>query len=136
MASQTKFLDTHGFFAWLNSEDPHHARVVEMFTTRDWPYLTTDWIVGETCNLLVARRRPHLVRRLFQALDKSRAINCIPIDGSRFQAARALFERYEKHAFPLTDCTSFAVMREFRLKDALTADRHFRVMGFNPMLAD
>jgi predicted nucleic acid-binding protein len=136
MASQVKFLDTHGFFAWLNSEDPQHARVVKLFTTGDGPYLTTDWIVGETCNLLVARRRPHLVRRLFQALDKSCVIDRIAIDESRFQAARALFERFEKHAFPLTDCTSFVVMREFRLKDALTADRHFRIMGFNPILAD
>ncbi len=29
-----------------------------------------------------------------------------------------------------TDCTSFAVMRELRLRDALTTDRHFTQMGF------
>jgi predicted nucleic acid-binding protein len=34
---------------------------------------------------------------------------------------------------PLTDCTSFVVMKELRLKDALTTDRHFRQMGFHTL---
>ena len=30
-----------------------------------------------------------------------------------------------------TDCTSFVVMRELRLQEALTTDRHFMQMGFH-----
>lgn len=41
-----------------------------------------------------------------------------------------------QEAFSALDCTSFVVMREFGLTDVLTSDRHFRVMGFNPLLAD
>jgi predicted nucleic acid-binding protein len=136
MATLAVFLDTSGFFAWLNSDDSRHARVVEFFTTTNRALITTDWVVGETCNLLIARRKPHLVRRFFQALDQSIAINRISIDEIRFQQSRALFERFEEHAFPFTDCTSFVIMRELNLSDALTADRHFQIMGFNPILAD
>ena len=28
------------------------------------------------------------------------------------------------------------VMKEFRLTDALATDNHFRIAGFNPLLAD
>ncbi|HMM42210.1 MAG TPA: hypothetical protein PKA95_09940 [Thermomicrobiales bacterium] len=34
----------------------------------------------------------------------------------------------------MTDCTSFAVMTERGLLDALTVDDHFRQAGFNPLM--
>ena len=45
--------------------------------------------------------------------------------------ARDIFFRYRDKSYSFTDCTSFVVMRELKLKDALTTDRHFRQMGFN-----
>jgi len=33
-------------------------------------------------------------------------------------------------------CVSFIVMKELRLTDALATDNHFRIAGFNPLLAD
>jgi len=35
-----------------------------------------------------------------------------------------------------SDCVSFVVMKELRLTDALATDHHFRIAGFNPLLAD
>jgi predicted nucleic acid-binding protein len=46
------------------------------------------------------------------------------------ERARALFFRYRAKDFSFTDCTSFALMRELRLREALTIDRHFRQAGF------
>jgi hypothetical protein len=57
-------------------------------------------------------------------------------DEERCQQVRGLFVKDQDQAFPLTDCTSFAVMREMGLKDAPTADPHFITMGFNPLLID
>ena len=34
-------------------------------------------------------------------------------------------------AYSFTDCTSFVVMQELKLKTALTTDRHFRQMGMD-----
>jgi predicted nucleic acid-binding protein len=135
MAKAAVFLDTSGFYAWLSSDDAHHRKAVRFLTTTDRPLVTTDWVIGETCNLLIARRAPRLVRILFEALDRSVSIHQTTVGAERFEQARGLFIKYEDHAFPLTDCTSFVVMREMGLKDALTADRHFRTMGFNPLLA-
>lgn len=84
----------------------------------------------------VVRRVPRLVRVLFDALDRSVSIRRQTVGEDRFQEARSLLLKYEEHALPLTDCTSIVVMREMGLQDALTADRHFRTMGFNPLLAD
>ena len=43
----------------------------------------------------------------------------------------ALFRKYHDQTFSFTDCTSFAVMRERSLTDAITRDQHFRIAGFN-----
>jgi predicted nucleic acid-binding protein len=44
--------------------------------------------------------------------------------------ARELFFRYRDKEFSFTDCTSFVVMRQLRIREALTTDRHFVQAGF------
>jgi predicted nucleic acid-binding protein len=39
-------------------------------------------------------------------------------------------------AWSLTDCTSFLVMRDAGLTDALTTDEHFRQAGFRAVLLE
>ena len=47
--------------------------------------------------------------------------------------ARAIFFRYRDKDFSFTDCTSFAVMRELKIHEVLTTDRHFVQMGFTTL---
>jgi predicted nucleic acid-binding protein len=56
------------------------------------------------------------------------------IDSERFEQSKRIFTKFKDQQFPFTDCTSFAIMKECKIKEALTADRHFRVMGFNPLI--
>ena len=48
----------------------------------------------------------------------------------RAEKARKISFRFRDKAYSFTDCTSFVVMQELRLKQALTTDHHFRQMGF------
>ena len=48
--------------------------------------------------------------------------------------ARGLTKQLKEFSF--TDCASFVVMKELRLRDALTTDKHFRIAGFNPLLLE
>ena len=89
MASEF-FWDTSGFFTLLNSDDPQHERA------RQWTAhalaqqrrsITTEWIIGECCTLLTARRRVHLIPSLDAYVvpnrSKSRLLSniAIPKDG-------------------------------------------------------
>jgi predicted nucleic acid-binding protein len=50
---------------------------------------------------------------------------------ARFEVARGLFFRYRDKRYSFTDCTSFAVMQELKLKQALATDDHFRQVRFD-----
>ena len=52
----------------------------------------------------------------------------------RFEAAKAFYRRHAAHRYSFTDCTSFIVMREFKISDALTTDRRFGEAGFRMLL--
>lgn len=46
-----------------------------------------------------------------------------------------LYEARSDKDWSLTDCTSFIVMQDRGLTDALTGDHHFEQAGFRPLLA-
>jgi predicted nucleic acid-binding protein len=56
-------------------------------------------------------------------------------DVARFEATQRFFVKHLDHAWSFTDCLSFVVMKELRLRDSLTSDEHFREAGFIAMLA-
>ena len=136
MGGKPILVDTHGFYVWADAESVRHDFARELVLRRDRHFVTTSWIVVETVNLFVARRQAHWVEPFMDFLDTTSASQVLPASPEHFAEAKALWRRFREHAFPLTDCTSFVVMRELGLRDALTADRHFRTMGFNPLLAD
>jgi predicted nucleic acid-binding protein len=49
----------------------------------------------------------------------------------RCERARSWFFRWSDKSFSFTDCTSFVVMKELRIRRALTLDRHFEQAGFD-----
>ena len=52
------------------------------------------------------------------------------IGSEGFELAKAEFRKNRDQAFSLTDCTSFVVKRERRIRAAITTDDHFRIAGF------
>jgi uncharacterized protein len=63
-------------------------------------------------------------------------VEIVNLDSSLFLSAFELYRTHKDKSWSLTDCTSFIVMRERRLVDALTNDRDFRQAGFNALLRE
>jgi uncharacterized protein len=67
-------------------------------------------------------------------VERSAGIRLEWIGPDRFNAAKAFFRKHADHGYSFTDCTSFVVMRELRLTEALTTDEHFAEAGFRALL--
>ena len=93
--------------------------------------VTTDNVVDETLTLIRMRLGLRAAETWWSQVDGSSRVRWQWIDATRAEKARALFFRHRDKNYSFTNCTSFVVMRELKLKDALTTDRHFRQIGFH-----
>jgi predicted nucleic acid-binding protein len=98
--------------------------------------VTTDYIIDETATLLRARGLTRLLTEFFRLTEESQALTTEWVTPDRFAASRKFMLKHLDQEFSFTDCVSFVVMKELRLTDALATDNHFRIAGFNPLLAD
>lgn len=136
--ARSVFVDTSGWYALIDRRDSaHHSTVdaVQQLIREGARLLSTDYVIDESCTLVKARAGAGAALRLLDLLEGTAALDLEWVGVERFDRAKALFRKYRDQSFSFTDCTSFAVMRERRISDAITTDDHFRIMGFNLVLA-
>ena len=127
------FVDTGGWIACADAADPAHARTAaarDAALETGLALVTTDFVVDETLTLLRLRLGLPAADKWWRQVDGSPRLRWERITVERFDRARQLFFQYRDKRFSFTDCTSFIVMRELKLSQALATDRHFRQMGF------
>jgi predicted nucleic acid-binding protein len=131
------FFDTSGFLAMIDQLDRKHQDAVAWTRTRAGRMrpVTTEWIIGETCTLLIARKRHHVVPQFLDYVERSSALLSINPDDTLLQAARVMMRRQADQGFSFVDCISFCLMTERKIIEALSTDALFRKAGFSPVLA-
>ena len=71
---------------------------------------------------------------LCQALQGDVRVAIEPTTDALFESGLRLYAARLDKEWSLTDCISFAVMRERGIQEALTGDRHFEQAGFRLIL--
>ncbi len=128
------FADTFYFLALLHLDDAAHARALSISETRADPLLTTAWILTEVADALATPGMRESFPRLLAALRADPACTIVPPTQRPCDEGVDLYaERLDK-GWSLTDCTSFVVMREHEITEALTGDHHFEQAGFTALL--
>ena len=130
------FVDTAGWMACADAADPSHGAACD---ARDGALeagmllVTTDYVIDETLTLIRMRLGIVAAKAWWTQIEGSSRLRWEWIATARSEKARTMFFRYRDKDYSFTDCTSFVVMHELRLKQALTGDHHFRQMGFDIM---
>jgi predicted nucleic acid-binding protein len=139
MAAEPLFIDTGGLYALISPESSSHRLAVQIMQAaadQRRRAVTTDYIVDEPATLLRARGLTKLLGEFFHLTEESQALTVEWTSPDRFAAARKFMLKHLDQKFSFTDCVSFVVMKELRLRDALATDKHFRIAGFNPLLVE
>ena len=87
-------------------------------------------MVDETLTLLRLRLGLPAAERWWEQVEGRRVLRWESIGTTRAAKARALVFRFRDKSHSFTDCTSYVVMRELELREALTTDRQFVEAGF------
>jgi predicted nucleic acid-binding protein len=137
MASREVFVDTSGLYALIDKRDAHHQQareVVEELLRAGRRLVVTDYIVTEAVNLANARSGSGVATRVLDLVEQSAGIRIEWIEAARFEKTKTFFRKHADHHYSFTDCSSFVTMRELRLTEALTTDRHFSEAGMQLLL--
>jgi len=132
------FVDASGLYALADHNDPLRVRAlrpVAAVVAAGSRLVLTDYILDETCTLAKARAGSYAALELLRLVEASAGFRMEWIGPDRFEATKAYFCKHADHDYSFTDCASFIVMRELRLRDALTSDRHFIEAGFRALLS-
>lgn len=125
------FVDTSGFYAFLDRTDPFRAQARELFLrARDekWQLFTTSYVVHESWALIQARLGWDAVEDWLDALLSMCEIVWVDETLHRLGMARARQARERR--LSLTDCVSFEAMTTRGCAEALADDEHFQKLGY------
>lgn len=137
MATREVFADTSALYAFIDRNDSNHRTARDAVTRliqAGRRIVVTDYVVTETVNLANARGGAVIATRVLDLIEQSAGLRVEWIGVERFDAAKTFLRKHSDHGYSFTDCTSFVVMRELRLTEALTTDRHFVAAGFRVLL--
>ncbi len=128
------FADTAFYVALLSNRDALHHRAVQFLAGYAGRILTTEFVLLETANF---NARPADRQRFVDLVAQIRSdpqSQFIAATSDLFARGVDLFAKRPDKYWSLTDCTSFIVMTDHHLTDALTADEHFEQAGFRILL--
>ena len=63
-------------------------------------------------------------------------VEIVPATSQQFWEAVQYYDSRRDQRWSLVDCSSFLIMEELKIRDALAHDRDFRSAGFRPLLRD
>ena len=130
------FFDTWGWVAIAHKNDSSHKKVVsfyqEFLLNKGIP-VTSDYVLSETVTLLRAKTHPEgvstFIDTLLEAAGNGR-IQLETIDEKRWKKTWDLCKKYwDKPDISFVDLSSFSIMKEKRIVEVLTADKHFEEVG-------
>ena len=129
------FVDTGGWGHLLDRRELYHAlaaSIYQLVRRQRRKLITTNYVIAELVALMTSPL--HFPRpvgiKFIDDLKASPQVEIVHIDAERDEQAWQLLKRREDKAWSLVDCSSFIVMQDLGISEALAADRHFEQAGF------
>lgn len=132
----TVFVDTGPLHALNSRRDQYflkaHVLLKQMQHER-MTLVTTDYVIDEAATSLLTTVKAGYRNAMSLLAWMSKQPNLIEIEWmnqQRFGQTRDVFRRFNRDKqWSFTDCTSYVVMKERKIKTAFSFDEHFREMG-------
>ena len=133
------FADAGYWIALLNPKDRLHAKASSISTSLGRARIvTSEMVLTEVLNGF-ARKGEGLRAAACSMLDHIRSnpnVEIVPMTSSAFREALERYRRRADKTWGLTDCTSFLIMEQKGITEALSGDRDFQQAGFNALLVE
>ena len=133
------FVDTSGWASLFVKTQTYHSQAEQCFrlaVQQQRNIFTTNYVISELVALLGSPLRiPRL--RIFEIVDAIKTVpyvQIIHINKESDTNAWKLCKARPDKSWSLVDCTSFVLMKQLNIQEALTTDQHFEQAGFIRLL--
>ena len=146
MAQNTKttnmpemFVDTAGWAHLVDVSQPFHTEAAFLYrqaTHQGQKLITTNYIITELVALLTSPfrlPRPAIIQ-FVQGIRNSPHVEIVHVDSGLDEEAWQLLTNRLDKSWSLVDCSSFVIMKQRAILEALTSDHHFEQAGFVRLL--
>lgn len=136
---RTLFADSGFWIAFLHTGDQLHERARALAAMLgSATIVTTQMALVEVLDHLAGRGERHrgLAVQMVQDLEARSDVEVIPQSDAQFRAAVERYAARPDQTWSLTDCSSFLVMEERNITEALAYDRDFEQAGFTALLRE
>jgi uncharacterized protein len=130
------FLDTYCLIAASLQREPDHARATQLLAqleAKGTNVVSTDAVLIEFGNALARVQLRERASATLRLIETRPQFEIVHVTREIYDRARSLYSTRLDKAWGMTDCISFEVMRERKIRQALTADAHFAQAGFECM---
>lgn len=126
------FVDTSFFVATADQSETNHQKAVNFISSipQSTRLITTDFIIDETVTRIRTLLGVEAAYRAGAALLDSGTYKIVMIDKQTCLKALEKFRKFSDKVLSFTDCTSFVVMDQMKIKTALAFDDDFVKVGF------
>jgi predicted nucleic acid-binding protein len=127
------FVDTGPWLALHDNHDQFHKQAIEAksrIAKEKIELVTSDFVFDESLTFIRYRVSHNAAVVFGTSLLQSSIVTLVSVDTDVMHLAFEIFKKYKDQDFSMTDCTSFALMKRFKLQTCFTFDSHFLQMGF------
>lgn len=135
IAKNSVFVDTSGWAYLLDRSSELHRDVSSMYQqilSQQRSFVTSNYIIAELVALLTSRSRisRQQLIKFIDALKLAPHIEILNVDPDMDAASWTLLKRYSDKEWSLVDASSFVIMKQHGITEAITTDHHFTQAGF------
>lgn len=128
---RVRFVDTSFWVALGLSRDGRHHEARSLWhADKRQGLITSNHVVGETWTFLRRRAGHRAATYFLDQVERSQRLIVAHVDEGGDREAITWLRRHDERAYSFVDATSFVVMREHRLTEALAFDGDFSAAGF------
>lgn len=127
------FVDTAAWLALNDRNDQYHGEATskaDEIKKDRIELITSEYILDEAITLIRYRVSHRAAVTFGDSMLHSHIVKVLDLMEKDRLRAWELFKRYDDKELSFTDCTSFLLMGNLKLKKVFTFDAHFRQVGF------
>ena len=135
MALDYLFVDTSAFYALIDKRDKNHESISNTLTNFNGQLFTSNYVIDELITLLKVRKiSMNQYTTFIDLLWQEKICTVLRITENIDKQSWSMHQKYFDQDFSFTDCSSFVLMRIYKIKKACSLDSHFKIAGFEILI--